>query len=318
MSRNFCNITKLFYKVPIVDITYKYKGKIRHVYASLEWFSLTGSIKDRVAYAMIESAFLKGKLKERDKIVEVSSGNMGLSLTAISKFFNLEPTIIMPISASEERKKLIKMYGAKLVLTKDYKEAFKLCKDYVKAGYICLDQFSNFDNLKVHYSYSAKNFIKTLKNKKIGAFVCGVGTSGTLSGVGKRLKEKLGVSVYATQPENSRLLTKSPPYRKHLLEGLSDEIVPLLYDKKIVDKVIQVSDKDAIAMARKLSKELALGVGISSGANFIGAIESNTNVVTVFPDDNKKYLSTKLTQEISSDLVDKVEFISLKVLPLKT
>ena len=314
MKIDFSNLSILFMHAPIVEITYKYKEKVRKVYASLEWFSLTGSIKDKVAYAMLRSGVLKGKLKRGDKIIEVSSGNMGLSLVAMSKFFNVKPTIIMPKSASSERKKLIKLYGGELVLTENFKEAFKLCKEYKKAGYICLDQFSNLDNFKVHYLYSAKSFVEKLKDKKVCTFVCGVGTSGTLSGVGKKLKEELKVRVCAIEPEKSRLLSKNPPYKKHMLEGLSDEIVPHLYDKKIVDKIFQISDNDAMAMAQKLSNDLSLGVGVSSGANFLGAVLSQENAITIFPDDNKKYLSTKLTTISSSKLVDNIEFLGLKVL----
>jgi cysteine synthase A len=144
--------------------------------------------------------------------------------------------------------------------------------------------------------------------------VSGVGTAGTLIGAGKLLKEKINLKLYAIEPKNAPILSKSAPLNKHQIQGLSDEVVPKIYNKNLVDKIIQIDDNDAIAMSQKLCKELSLGVGVSSGANFLGCVLSGNNSASVFADSNKKYLSTNLTQNVQSYFVDKIKLISMKLL----
>lgn len=314
MKTEFKEIKKLVSGTPLVEIDCLFRGQKHKVFAKCEWYSLTGSIKDKVAYQIFKDAYETGKLKPHQKVVEVSSGNMGISISAIANLTQNPTTILMPKTMSEERKKLIRQFGATLVETENFPEAFALCKQYEKDGYFCPSQFENESNKKAHRNITAKEIFEKLKGKKVDAFVAGVGTSGTLCGIGAFLKEKMNLSVCAIEPQNARILSGKKPYLHHKLQGLSDEIVPKLYDKTIVNKIVQITDDDAIAMSQKLCKELSIGVGISSGANFLGAILSGKNCVTVLPDDNKKYLSTDLSIPTKTKLVDEIELIKIKYL----
>ena len=303
------HIKNLITNTPLIAINYKYNDEIKTAYAKCEWYSLTGSIKDKVAYQIFLHAFSTEQLHIGDKVVEVSSGNMGIAISAIGKLLGLDVTIIMPKNMSEERKKLIRAYGATLVETENFHEAFELCEKYENQGYFCTHQFSNPQNRVAHESMTAKEIIAKTDNIHATNFVAGIGTSGTLSGVGIALKNKLGISVTAIEPDNARIITSLPPYSHHELQGLSDEILPDLFERTLCDNVIQITDADALAMSQKLCSELSLGVGISSGANFLGCVLSQGNSITVLPDDNKKYLSTKLSTPISTNLVNNIELI---------
>lgn len=307
------SLKEMSINTPLIEIKYKYNDKKYIVYVKCEWFSLTGSIKDKVAYGLLESAYKKGKLKRGDRLVEVSSGNMGISLVAMARYLGHSVTILIPKFVSTERKNLLKLYGAEVVETDDFAEAFKLLEVYKSLGYYSVGQFENKSNALVHKNITAREIMSRVGYKNIDVFVCGIGTSGTLMGVGRELKDKMGIRVVALEPDNARIISSPPPYGKHTLQGLSDEILPKIYDGSIVDAVIQVTDDDAIAMSRKLCRELSLGVGISSGANFIGAVLSGGNAITVFPDDNKKYLSTALMEEKNTPLVDSIELLSFRV-----
>lgn len=307
------NIKKLITNSPLIEISYKFLGRRKKVYAKCEWYSLTGSIKDRVAYQIICEAYKNKQLKKYQPIVEVSSGNMGLSLAAIGNLTGNPVTILIPKSMSEERKKLIKLYGATLIETNNFLEAFELCEKYQSKGYYCPSQFDNISNVTAHTKFTAREILNHINNKNVSTFVAGIGTSGTFSGVGKYLKEKLNLQIITIEPSNARIISNIRPFEKHALQGLSDEKLPSLYDNSICDKILQITDHDAIAMSRKLCQELSLGVGISSGANFLGCVLSGTNAITIFPDDNKKYLSTNLTNTISTPLVETIELISVRV-----
>lgn len=311
---NLENIKDLTTNSPIVDIKYEYENQVFHVIAMCGWFSLTGSIKDRVAYQIFHDAIKDNRLNKKSKIVEVSSGNMGISVCAIANLLGLKTTIIMPKTMSKERQKLIKLFGAKLVLVDDFKTAFDLCSKYEENGYFCPHQFANNSNTTAHYNYTGFALKNSVKSNFLSSFVSGVGTSGTLTGAGKFLKETLDLKLIAIEPKNAPILSNSAPLKKHLIQGLSDEIVPEIYDENLVDEIIQISDDDAIAMSQKLCKFLSLGVGISSGANFLGCVISKSNSATIFPDSNKKYLSTKLTKKVKSKLVDKINLLSIKIL----
>lgn len=305
-------IKKLIGNTPLIEITYKFKNKIRKMYAKLEWYNLSGSIKDRPALGILESAYNKGDLKTGQTICETTSGNMGISICAISKMLGNPVVICMPKFMSEERKQLLSLYGAKLELTEDFNSAFKKAEEYKKQGAFLTYQFENPSNTIAHYRSTAKEISKKLD--KVEAFVSGVGTAGTLMGIGKYLKQKFGSKIIAIDPMEAKLLSTGKSQGKHKIQGLSDQIIPKLYDKNIVDDIILINSDDAIKMAQKICSSLGLGVGISSGANFLGCVLSNTNAVTVFADDNKKYLSTDLKKDVSSQLVDEIKLIGYKVL----
>ena len=308
------NIQNLIGNTPLIKIRYKIKNKIRNAYFKAEWFNFSGSIKDRVAYQIITDAISEGKLKEGQEIVEVTSGNMGLSLVAVAKSFNINTVIFMPEFMSEERKTLLKMYGAKLILTKSFKEAFELSEVYAKENNAFLTrQFENISNKKAHLSTAME--IEKQINVTPSGFIAGMGTSGTLMGVGEYLKQKFGSKTIGLEPHSSQVFSRGYSLGHHKLQGLSDDIIPKLYDKSKVDDLVQVTDDDAIAMAQKLAITFGFAVGISGGANFIGSVLTGLdNMVSVFADDNKKYLSTDLKTPIKTELVNSINLIDFEVL----
>lgn len=305
-------VKRLIGNTPLIEVSYSYKGKVKTVLAKLEWYNLSGSIKDRPAYEIIKTAYEKGELKEGQTICETTSGNMGISISAIARLINNPVVICMPKFMSEERKELLKLYGAKLELTENFIEAFKKAEEYKKNGAYLTYQFENDNNPKAHFNGTAKEIFSKLKD--IPYFVSGVGTGGTLMGIGSFLKSKLGTKIVALDPKEASLLTFGRSMGKHKIQGLSDEIIPKIYDRNLVDSIIQISSDDAVCMAQKLCKELGLGVGISSGANFLACVLTGDRAVTVFADDNKKYLSTDLSGNLKSDLVDEIKLIGYKVL----
>lgn len=351
---------------PMIKITYEDGGKLKEIFAKLEYFNLTGSIKDRVAYYILTKSKKDGILKSDMPIVEVTSGNTGISLSALGRYFNHEVYIFMPDWVSVERVKILKSFGANVILVSKEDGGFLKCLELAKKfakdnnGFL-VNQFANKYNYLAHYETTAKEIIKQLP-KKPWCFISGVGTGGTLMGVGKRLKQKYkNLKIIAIEPEKMPMLTNSKTDKinetnfdekinttnfneeinafhfnkeinaPHKIEGIGDEFIPDLIDEKSIDEIFLINDDDAINMSRKLAKELGLGVGISSGANFIGGIlasrsieknesveinestkksesneknrniENKKSIVTVFADDNKKYLSTDLSKEIDNN-----------------
>lgn len=300
---------------PMIKINYEYKGKRRYVYTKLEYYNLTGSIKDRAVYYIIENAIKRGELKEDMPIVEATSGNTGISLSAIGALYNHPVYIFMPDWASKERVSIMKAYGStvKLISKEDggffkcIEEARKLAEE--KNGFLA-NQFSNKDNMLAHYETTAPEIIEQSTEELYG-FVSGVGTGGTLMGTGMKLKEKYkDLKIVAIEPDKMPIISQGRKIAQHKIEGIGDDFVPELLDKSKIDDVILVNDDDAINMSRRLAKELGLGVGISSGANFIGTVlleeKIQKPVVTIFVDDNKKYVSTDLYKETN----EKEEYIS--------
>ena len=303
---------------PMIKINYEYKGKKSYIYAKLEYYNLSGSIKDRVAYYIIKNAKERGDLKENQTIVEATSGNTGIALAALGSYYKHPVVIFMPDWASIERIKLMKGYGAQVILFSKEDGGFIRCieeaKKYAKENNAFLaNQFANEDNFKAHFETTGEEIINQLP-EKVGGFVSGVGTGGTLMGTGKRLKNEYeDFKIIAIEPDKMPLISKGEIISNHKIEGIGDDFIPDLVDKNAIDDIILINDDDAVNMARRLAKELGLGVGISSGANFIGSVLSNDKlnkpIVTVFADDNKKYLSTDLSNEIDSNK----EFISNQI-----
>ena len=316
----------IFGNTPMISIKYRYKGRENKVNVKLEYYSLTGSIKDRVAYYIIDNAKKRGELKEGMPIIEATSGNMGISLSAIGRYYGHSAYIFMPDWVSKERVHLMKGYGANVFLfskqeggfLRCIKEAEKISKDL--NGFLA-NQFSNKDNILAHYETTGKEIIEQV-TEKIGGFVSGIGTGGTLMGTSKRLKEKYNDMItVAIEPDKMPILSRGELLGQHKIEGIGDDFIPYLVDRNKIDKIILINDDDAINMSRKISKELGIGIGISSGANFLGSIlladEIKDRVVTVFADDNKKYLSTELSNDIDYNqkfISNKIELLSYTVL----
>lgn len=295
---------------PLIKIKYRYNENERYVYSKLESYNLTGSIKDRVAYYIIKSAYKDKKLKKGVEIVEATSGNTGIALAAMGAFFGNPVHIFMPDWVSKERVNLMKMYNAEVTLISKEEGGFKKAIDEAvsyaqKNNAFFSNQFENENNVLAHYETTGKEIISKLKND-IDGFVSGIGTGGTLMGVAKRLKEENEkTKIYALEPDKMPLLSQNKIIGNHKIEGIGDDFIPKIIDKEKIDNIIVINDDDAINMSRKIATELGLGVGISSGANLIATIlakeENNGNIVTVFPDDNKKYLSTELSHPIDNN-----------------
>lgn len=293
------NINKLIGNTPMIKIKTKFNNKIVNVYAKLEYYNYTGSIKDRLANYIILESKKKNLLKENQPIIEATSGNTGISFSALGALYNHPVHIFMPDWVSLERVKIMKQYGAIVHLVS--KEEGGFLEAIRRADLLSKeingfrpDQFSNYQNVLAHYNSTGKEIVKQIKN--IDAFITGIGTGGTLMGIAKRLKENNPkVSIFAMEPKNMTLLSKNKKIGSHKIEGVGDEFIPEIVDKNLIEKVITISDEDALNMTKLLSKELGLGVGISSGANFLASLlTGKKNVVTIFADDIKKYLSTDL------------------------
>jgi len=310
---------------PMIKINYEYNGKNKYIYTKLEYYNLTGSIKDRVAYYIINNAKKRGDLKEGMPIIEATSGNTGIALAALGKSYNHPVYIFMPDWVSKERIDLIRNYGANIILFSKEEGGFIRCVEEAKKiaeeskGFLA-NQFASEDNFLAHYETTAKEIIKQVPEKIYG-FVSGVGTGGTLMGTGKRLKEEFDdLKIVAIEPDKMPIISQGKAIAQHKIEGIGDDFVPDLIDKEAIDDIILLNDEDAINMSRRLARELGLGVGISSGANLIGSILADEKIdnpiVTVFADDNKKYLSTDLAKDIDKNLgfvSNKIKLINYEV-----
>ena len=309
-------------KTPMIKIKYTYKGKPNYIYVKLEYYNLTGSIKDRVAKYIVEKAKERGELKENQMIVEATSGNTGIALSAIGAKEKHPVCICMPDWVSKERIDIMKGYGAQVYLFSKKEGGFRRCiqearKIAVNQNAFLANQFSNPDNITEHYETTGKEIIEQLHTKPIGAFVSGVGTGGTLMGVGRRLKKQNSETlIVAMEPDTMPLLSKNRIISSHKIEGIGDDFVPDLVSRNLIDKVILINDDDAINMSRLISRKLGIGCGISSGANFLASAilqdRIENHVVTVFADDNKKYLSTDLAKDVDNNekfLSNSVELI---------
>lgn len=317
------NIKKLIGNTPMIKINYKYKGVENYIYTKLEYYNLTGSIKDRIVYYILDKAIKERDLREDMVLVEATSGNTGISLSAIGAYLNLPVYIFMPDWVSKERLDLMRLYGANVILISKKDGGFKKCvelsKDFaLKHNGFLLNQFSNNYNVEAHYETTSKEIIDKID---VDAFVSGIGTGGTLIGIGKKLKEiNNNTDIYALEPDTMSLI-KTGNISSHKIEGIGDDFIPDIVDLNLIKDVILVSDMDAINMSKKIAKELGIGVGISSGANMIASIllkdKGYNNVVTIFPDDNKKYLSTDLTKDIKlkdNNVSSEVELISYEII----
>ena len=329
-ENKFNHLWNLVGNTPMLEIAYVYRGKIRKVYVKCEHYNLTGSIKDRMALYILQKAYENNLIKQGDIIVEATSGNTGISFSAIGKALGHDVKIIMPDWLSKERVEIIKSLGAEVILVSKAQGGFlgsieKSRQMSNNDNRVFLPkQFENLYNYEAHEKTTAKEIWMQLQsiNKTPDAFVAGVGTGGTIMGVGNYLKKRNpAIKIHPLEPAESPTLSTGYKVGSHRIQGISDEFIPAIVKLKELDEVVQASDGDSILMAQKLAKQLGLAVGISSGANIIGAIQVQNKlgddaiVVTVFSDSNKKYLSTDLIKEepvkegyLSSD----VEFLDYR------
>lgn len=314
-------IDKLIGNTPMIKIKYRYEGRERYVYSKLEYYNYTGSIKDRIVLNIIKSAYEDKLLIEGQPIVEVSSGNTGVSLAAIGALFKHPVHIFIPSSASSERINLMRLYGAFVhVLDLSYVELLTEAKRFNEEinGFMP-NQFTNLVNSFTHYDKTASEIIDKIKDLKIDGFVSGIGTGGTLMGIGEKLKVfNPNIKLIALEPDSMPLLSTGKKISNHRIEGIGDDFIPELVHKELIDEIISINDIDAMMMSRMLASTFGLGVGISSGANFLAAVKSRgDNIVTVFADDSKKYLSTDLLDFNiinASSIVNNIELISIEVI----
>ena len=297
------NLTELIGRTPLLEVK-GHEGQGARILLKLEYFNPGGSVKDRIALAMIEDAEASGKLKPGGTIIEPTSGNTGVGIAWVAVSKGYKAFLTMPDSMSAERRSLLAALGAELVLTpgaEGMKGAIRKAEELRDSipGAVILGQFTNPANPEMHYRTTGPEIWKETDGK-VDAFVAGVGTGGTVSGTGRYLKEKAGaaVRIVAVEPASSAVLSTGIP-GKHRIQGIGAGFVPETYDSAAVDEILPVADDDAIAAARLLSRREGLLVGISSGAAFHAALElsrrrefAGKTIVALLPDTGQRYLST--------------------------
>lgn len=296
------NVIELIGDTPIIKLNLQGENDIADIYVKLEKYNIGGSVKDRAALGMIEAAEKEGLLKKGGTIVEPTSGNTGISLALIGRTKGYNVIITMPESVSVERRAILKALGAELILieaAKGMKGAIAEAERIVaeNPGYFLPQQFKNKANPQKHYETTGEEIIKDFDS--LDAFVSGVGTAGTLSGAGKKLKEAFpNIKLIAVEPSNSPVLSGGEP-GKHILQGLGAGFVPENYNSEIVDEIIQISDDKAVEFGKRAAKEAGLFLGISSGAAIAAAYEvakklgKGKKVLAISPDGGEKYLSVE-------------------------
>ena len=296
------NLLDLIGNTPIVKLNNIFNDEnIADIYVKLEGFNLGSSVKDRAALGMIEAAEKSGRLKPGGTIVEPTSGNTGISLALISSLKGYKIIIIMPDTMSVERRSIIAAYGAEIILTdgaKGMKGAIEKAEELLKNNpdYFMPQQFENSANPEMHYKTTGEEIIRDLPD--LDAFVSGVGTGGTITGIGKRLKEfNPDIKIIAVEPTDSAVLSGEKP-GKHKLQGIGAGFIPKILDLSVIDEIIRISNDKAFEFCRIISRQNALFLGISSGAAIAAAYETakklgkGKKVLAVSPDGGEKYLST--------------------------
>jgi len=299
-------IGKLVGNTPMVRIVYTYKGKRRTLFAKLEYFNFSGSIKDRMAYHILSKSYANGLIKPGDQIVEATSGNTGIAFSARGRALGHPVVIYMPNWMSQERMSLISCYGAEIRLVSKAEGGFlgsiARAEEMAKTqpNIFLPRQFDNQLNCEAHYTTTGPEIWAQLNSIGLTpeVFVAGVGTGGTVMGVGEYLKKRNPhAKAHPLEPSNSPTMSTGCCVGKHRIQGISDEFIPSIVKLNQLDKIVEVDDGDSIIMAQKLAKVLGLGVGISSGGNFLGAVKlqnenPDASTITVFSDCSKKYLTT--------------------------
>ena len=327
LDQRFHHLWHLIGNTPMLELVFRYKGDVRKIYVKCEHYNLTGSIKDRMALYILQQAYKQDKIKPGDLIVEATSGNTGISFAAIGKSLGHQVCIIMPNWLSKERIDIIKSLGADVILISKEEGGFlgsiKLSEKMAteNPNVFLPQQFENIYNAEAHEKTTAKEIWVQLHSINLipDAVVAGVGTGGTIMGVGRYLKRKdENIKVHPLEPAESPTLSTGYKVGTHRIQGISDEFIPAIVKLNELDEIVQASDGDSILMAQKLARQLGLAVGISSGANVIGTIcvqdklGADAIVATILCDSNKKYLSTDLMKDEPAKvgyLTPDIEFI---------
>jgi len=315
-ARTIASLRQLVGHTPLLEIQYRKDGEERCLFAKYESLNMTGSVKDRMACHILAEAQKTGRLQPGDTIVEASSGNTGIAFAAVGAALGHKVRIYMPDWMSAERKQLIASLGAEIVPVSKEEGGFvgsvQMAEQYANGrdDVFLPQQFENQANVRAHAAATGPEILLQLEafGVRPGAFVAGVGTGGTVMGVGRALRSAFPhVQVHPLEPANSPTLRTGRRVGKHRIQGISDEFVPAVVDLDWLDDIIDAWDGDAILMAQALARDLGLAVGISSGANFLGAVQAaemlakkgddEGAVVTIFSDSNKKYLTTDLCGE---------------------
>jgi cysteine synthase A len=299
--KSHLNITELIGRTPLVQLNRFADDESARLFAKVEFFNPGGSVKDRICLSMVEAAERAGKLRPGGTMVEPTSGNTGIGLALVAAVRGYKLILVMPESMSMERASLLSSYGAQLVLTPAWegmRGAIKEAESIIEQNphYFMPNQFSNPANPEVHRKTTGPEILEAL-NGNVDAFVVGVGTGGTITGVGEVLKAKNPKTlIVAVEPSASPVLSGGEP-GPHKIQGIGAGFVPNVLNRKIIDRVITVSDDDAYKTAKLLARQEGLLVGISSGANALAAqqiareLGRGKTVVTILPDTGERYIS---------------------------
>lgn len=312
IKKIYNNILELIGNTPVVKINKLVDKDSANIYVKLESFNPMGSVKDRIGLSMIIDAEKQGKIKPDDTLIEPTSGNTGIALAYVAAVKGYNLVLTMPESMSVERRKILLAFGAKIVLVKPeegigmtgaIKKADELAKEN---GWYQLKQFDNLSNPQIHRETTGKEILEQVPN--IDAFVAGIGTGGTITGVGEYLKsQNKNIKIIGVEPYNSQVLKGQTPL-KHKIQGIGAGFIPLVLNQNILDEIIAVKDEDAYNTTRKLAIKEGILAGISSGANLYAAIKvaknlgKNKNIVVILPDTGERYLSTDLFNEVEENV----------------
>jgi cysteine synthase A len=312
-SNRLLALSRLIGGTPLLEIHCRYRGREHRIYAKHEAYNFTGSIKDRMALYILQRAYATGEIAPGDVIAEATSGNTGISFAAIGRALGHPVRIYMPDWMSRERVLVIQSLGAAVIPVSaelgGFLGSIRMADDFSReTGRVFRpQQFDNSANVQAHYETTGPEISAQLAalGRTPTAFVAGVGTGGTVMGVARHLRERFGKGIlaYPLEPANSPTLRTGHKVGRHRIQGISDEFVPSIVRMQELGKILDVWDGDAIVMSQRLASELGIAVGISSGANLLGALQiadeqgTDACVATVFCDDNKKYLSTDLCSD---------------------
>lgn len=308
MTRIYESITELIGNTPLIRINRLQADRKAEILAKIEYFNPGGSVKDRIAYQMIMEAKRDKKLDESTVLIEPTSGNTGIGLAMTAAALGIRLIIVLPETMSIERRKLIRGYGAELVLTEGSKgmkgaiaKAEELHKEIPNS--IILQQFENENNLKAHLLHTGEEIWRDTEGT-VDVFIAGVGTGGTISGTAAYLKKKNpAIRIVAVEPENSPVLSGGSA-GPHKIQGIGAGFIPRNYHAELVDEIVQIRDEEAVSTAKKLAREEGIAVGISSGAAMCAALKlaekeeyAGKRIVVLLPDTAERYLSTVLYEE---------------------